>query len=132
MEDYEYLNDKGLGDYFHQAEQTRDMAAALKGVDVVAMPSRWEACGLLAMEALAAGVPIIGSDCVGLREVLRDSPALVCRAGDAESLKNALVDQFRQAGEKKLQFSDYQAQAVEKFSVKRPAASFRRLYEDLA
>ena len=130
-EDYQYLNDKGLGPYFHQAEQTNDMAAALKGVDLVAMPSRWEACGLLAMEALAAGVPIVGSDCIGLREVLEGTPARISRNGDSESLLDQIVADLNELPQRKEAFLEYQAEAVERFSIHRPATKLRSLYNDI-
>jgi len=130
-EDYQYLHDKGLGPCFHQAEQTNDMAAALKGVDLVAMPSRWEACGLLAMEALAAGVPIVGSDCIGLREVLEGTPARVSRNGDSESLLDQIVADLNELPQRKEAFLEYQAEAVERFSIHRPATKLRSLYEEI-
>ena len=34
-----------------------NIASTLKGLDVVVMPSLWEACPLLAMETLVAGIP---------------------------------------------------------------------------
>lgn len=43
----------------------------------IVMPSRWEASGLLAMEVLCMGIPIIASDCIGLRETTRETPAIV-------------------------------------------------------
>ncbi|KPQ01370.1 glycosyltransferase family 4 protein [Marinobacter sp. HL-58] len=130
-EDYEYLTKKGLDNYFHQCDQTNDMAAAIKGVDVVVMPSRWEACGLLAMEALAAGKPIIGSNCIGLREVLEGSPADMCEVGDSQSLKMKLVDYVLGINEKVQQFQDYQSIAVDRFSISKPANSLRHLYTEM-
>ncbi|WP_158223067.1 glycosyltransferase family 4 protein [Halovibrio salipaludis] len=130
-EDYDYLREKGLGDLFHQAEQTNDMAAALKGVDVVAMPSRWEACGLLAMEAMAAGVPIVGSDCVGLREILAGSPAQTIHTGDSRSLRDALIRELEDLPSRTTAFEAYQSKAVERFAIDRPAKAIRSLYQDL-
>lgn len=43
-------------------------AAAYGGVDLVAMPSRWEAFGLVALEARAAGRGLVCADVDGLRE----------------------------------------------------------------
>lgn len=130
-EDYDYLKQKGLGDYFHQMEQTNDMASALKGVDIVAMPSRWEACGLLAMEALASGKPLIGSDCTGLREVLEGTPAKKIRTGSSESLVAALVEEFESLPAREKEFKDYQDVAVERFHIRRPARELRNLYQKL-
>lgn len=130
-EDYDYLKQKGLGDYFHQMEQTDDMASALKGVDIVVMPSRWEACGLLAMEALAAGKPVIGSDCTGLREVLEGTPAKKIRTGSSDSLAEALVEELENLPAREKAFTDYQDLAVERFHVRRPAQELRNLYRQL-
>jgi len=131
-EDYDYLRQKGLGRYFHQHEQTHDVAGMLKAVDLVAMPSRWEACGLLAMEALAAGVPIVGSDCIGLREVLAGSPARPFRAGDTAALQAAIVTELRQIKQRRGVFLDYQSEAVVRFHIDRPARALADLYTSLA
>ena len=45
-----------------------DPAAALAGVDAVAMPSRWEAFGLAGREARAAGRPLLAAATDGLRD----------------------------------------------------------------
>jgi glycosyltransferase involved in cell wall biosynthesis len=44
--------------------------ALLQDVDAVVMPSRWEAFGLVAIEAMRAGVPVIGSNRGALPEVI--------------------------------------------------------------
>jgi glycosyltransferase involved in cell wall biosynthesis len=67
-----------------------DAGPILRQLHVLLMPSLWEACPLLPMEAMAAGVPVLGSDCIGLREVLQDTPAEVAPAGDAEAWCHAL------------------------------------------
>lgn len=45
---------------------TRDVPGFLSGLDVVAMPSRWESFGQVALEARAAARPLIATDCDGL------------------------------------------------------------------
>jgi glycosyltransferase involved in cell wall biosynthesis len=65
-------------------------AGALQELDAVVMPSRREACPLVAMEAMVLGCPLIASDCIGLREVTRGTPALTSVTGDARSLASAI------------------------------------------
>lgn len=130
-EDYAYLEELGLKDYFHQMSQTNNMAGALKGVDLVAMPSRWEACGLLAMEALAAGVPIVGSACVGLREVLDGSPAQQVPIGNYGALADALVGEIKILDQRRDAFQAYQHEAVKRFAIDRPAGALANLYRQL-
>lgn len=128
-EDYQYLKERGLSDYFIQAPKTDDMPGAMKGVDAVAMPSKWEACGLLAMEALAAGVPIVGTDCVGLNEVLRGSPARIVKPASPDALSEALVDLLYESDRQS--FRDYQAVARQRFDVGRAASELADLYRQI-
>lgn len=52
---------------------TREQVAVLlHKMDAVVMPSRWEAFGLVAIEAMRAGVPVIGSNRGALPEIIRD------------------------------------------------------------
>ncbi len=48
-----------------------EVFALLRRQDVVIMPSRWEAFGLVALEAMRAGVPVIVSDRGALPEIIR-------------------------------------------------------------
>lgn len=54
-----------------------DPVAAMAAVDVVAMPSRWEAYGLVALEARAAGRPVLVSGVDGLADHMRDGAVRV-------------------------------------------------------
>lgn len=130
-EDYQYLNKKNLGSYFHQLPQTHDMPGALKGVDVIAMPSRWEACGLLAMEALSAGVPIVGTNCIGLREVLDGSPAQQVNVDDARGLSKALRYELNNEEVRARDFQRYAPVAFDRFCIDRPASELLVLYQKL-
>lgn len=127
-EDFALIEEKGLSPYFMQLPGTNDMPAAIRGVDLVVMPSRWEACPLLPMEVLSCGVPIIGTGCVGLREVLLNTPAKVIPVGDARKLATAIVEQL---GEGKSRFVEYQSTAIERFSADEHAHELYQLYIEL-
>jgi D-inositol-3-phosphate glycosyltransferase len=51
---------------------TTEVAAWMRAADVVVVPSRREPLGLAAVESLACGTPVVGSNVGGLREVVRD------------------------------------------------------------
>jgi glycosyltransferase involved in cell wall biosynthesis len=72
-----------------------DTAPVLQQLDLLLMPSQWEALALLPLEAMVAGVPVLGTDCIGLREVLRDTPSRMTRTGDREDLYRGLVEAWR-------------------------------------
>ncbi|MCZ2839547.1 MSMEG_0565 family glycosyltransferase [Modestobacter sp. VKM Ac-2985] len=65
-----------------------ELPALVAAADVFAFPSTKEGFGLAAMEALAAGVPVVTRDLPVLREVFGDAAAF---AGDAGELAVALL-----------------------------------------
>jgi glycosyltransferase involved in cell wall biosynthesis len=66
-----------------------DAAALIAGFDVLAVPSRYEAFGYVALEALQVGTPVVAADVGGLPEVVGDAGVLV-EQGDPEALAAAI------------------------------------------
>jgi glycosyltransferase involved in cell wall biosynthesis len=81
---------EGLRGHVTLRDAVPDVAPVLPQLNLVVVPSLWEASSLVSMEAMAAGVPVLGSDCPGLREVLRGTPSRTFTAGDAASLEVGL------------------------------------------
>jgi glycosyltransferase involved in cell wall biosynthesis len=82
---------RGLQNVIYFMPFEPNISPILKGLDLVVMPSLWEACGLLAMEAMVSGVPLIGTDCIGLREVLHATPCKIIPARNSEALADAIA-----------------------------------------
>jgi glycosyltransferase involved in cell wall biosynthesis len=103
----------------------------IKGCDAVVMPSRHEAWGLLACEALVAAIPVIASDAMGLREAIRDTPTIVFPAENhealAEAMHAAMLDQSMAA-----RFAEFRPIAAQRFDVRHSAAKLVALFEKLA
>lgn len=129
-EDFAMIAERGLEEYFVRIPHTDDIAAALRGVDLVAMPSLWEACGLLAMEALVAGTPIVGTGCIGLREVLDGSPACTVEPADSVALADAVEQELRTP--RRQEFADYAPQAALRFALEQPVQELLALYANTA
>lgn len=128
-EEYLDIESRGLGNYFHMMQFTDDMPSVIRAMDIVAMPSLWESSGLLGMEALVSGVPIIGSNCIGLREVLADSPAIMVSPKDSKALAKTIAKEINSPSKKEFQrFSDI---ARERFSIQRPALELKKLYDEI-
>jgi glycosyltransferase involved in cell wall biosynthesis len=81
---------QGLSSYFTIRDVVADVVPILQELDILVVPSLWEASSLVSMEAMAAGVPVLGTDCPGLREVLRDTPSRTVATGDVAALECGL------------------------------------------
>lgn len=117
----------GLGDFFEFSEFRVSVAGLLAELDAVVIPSRWEAGPLVPMEVLTAGCPLIASDCIGLREVVRGTPALLARAEDADSLAQQMRTAMGHTAELRESFLDYSKSACERFDVRRTAVATEEL-----
>jgi glycogen(starch) synthase len=68
-----------------------DLAALLRAVDAVVLPSRYEPFGIVALEAAAAGAPLVASTAGGLGEVVLDGETgLSFPPGDVRGLAAAV------------------------------------------
>ena len=82
---------KGLSGKVHFVGWVEDRSAFFRSIDILCMPSRVEAFGLVLIEALAHAVPVIASDNSGSREiVVTERDALVVPSSDPEGLAQAL------------------------------------------
>ena len=81
---------RGLATVISFLGLVRDAGPILRQLDLLVMPSLWEACPLLPMEAMVAGVPVLGTDCIGLREVLAGTPSVMVPAGEAVRLSESI------------------------------------------
>ena len=62
----------------------KDIPEMLQGADCFVFPSKREGLGIAALEAMAAGLPLITSDCRGTREYMEDGrTGYVCCSGKA-------------------------------------------------
>lgn len=122
---------RGVQRYFSFLPATNEMPAALRGCDAVLMPSLWEAMPLLAMEALAAGVPLIASSCIGLKEACAGSPAIVCSPGDTRSLLEAVNTFLRERTARQAEAEQYRGEAVRRFDRRHTAERLKSLYDSM-
>jgi len=87
-----------------------DLAQLMRSADVFVLPSVYEPFGLVFLEAMACGSPVIASDCGGAKDVIRESGLLALnlatlipplREGDLDD-EERYVSDFQQAIEKHL------------------------------
>jgi glycosyltransferase involved in cell wall biosynthesis len=101
----------------------------LADLDLVVVPSLWEASSLVSMEAMATGVPVLGSDCPGLREVLRGTPSVMVRTGDVPALFQGLCRFLERPWTRAARH--YAPAARDRFDCSRPARRLQELFDRL-
>lgn len=83
------IEGSGLGDRLHLHEPVGDITLLLAQADVLVMTSRNEAYGRVTVEALQAGVPVIGYRAGATSEILEEGGGLLVPA-DVTALEHAL------------------------------------------
>lgn len=82
----------GLGGCIELVGERSDVPLLLQASDVLVFPSQNEGFGLVALEALASGTPVVSFDLPSLRDVARDTQALrMARAGTADAFAAELL-----------------------------------------
>jgi len=85
-------NALGVADRVEFLGYVESVPPVLAGLDVLVVPSLSEASSLIAMEALALGVPVIASDVGGLPEVVTHGEnGLLVPPGDVEAIASAVT-----------------------------------------
>jgi N-acetyl-alpha-D-glucosaminyl L-malate synthase BshA len=94
------------------------------------LPSDAESFGLAALEAMACGVPVIGTSVGGLPEVVEDGKSGYLRpVGDVDGMARAALSLLRDS-QKLAAFSrEARRRAVEEFPTEKALARYRKLYE---
>lgn len=68
-----------------------DVNRIMKSVDLFVLSSNWEGFGLVAIEAMASGLPVIASDVKGLSEIVKGY-GLLFNKGDFQELARIIQD----------------------------------------
>jgi N-acetyl-alpha-D-glucosaminyl L-malate synthase BshA len=83
----------GVADSVSFLGKLDQIAPLLAAADLFLLPSQSESFGLSALEALASGVPVIGTNAGGLPEVVRDGETgVLCGVGDIPGMAAASLE----------------------------------------
>ncbi|MGB9736993.1 glycosyltransferase family 4 protein [Chloroflexus sp.] len=98
--------------------------------DVAVFPSLYEPFGIVALEAFAAGCPVIVSDAGGLAEVVQhELNGLVVPAGNAMALANALLTTLHAPAESRMRAARGAALARAYYTWNRIAGEVKAVYD---
>ena len=120
----------GLGNTIRFHPFHPDIDRFIQGCDAVVVPSRHEAFPLLPCEALSAGVPVIASEAMGLREAVADTPSMMFPVDDHEALARTMLIALTDPSIRN-RFHAFQPTAVDRFDVTRSAQSLMDMFQGL-
>jgi N-acetyl-alpha-D-glucosaminyl L-malate synthase BshA len=98
--------------------------------DVFLLPSELESFGLSALEAMACGVPVIGSDAGGLPEVVTSGETgYLLPVGDVEGMAARALELFRDDRRRGLMGAAGRERAEQHFGAERIVTQYEQYYE---
>ena len=117
----------GLGDRFRLLDRIPDPMTLLKGLDMFALPSIWEGLPIALLEAMSAGLPVVGTTVSGIEEVIEHNRSgLLVPPADAAALANAILSLAADPVARR-RLAEGAANRVGRFAPDLVAAAYRQL-----
>jgi glycosyltransferase involved in cell wall biosynthesis len=123
---------KGLMEYFEFRDFAANVTPILRKIRVLAIPSLGEAGPLVPMEGLVSGTPIVAFSCIGLKEILNNTPAIMVPVGDSEAMARELARIKEEYEDIKRQFEAFVPSAMERYDVRKSVKLLDNLLKGLA
>ncbi len=122
----------GIAERVHFLGFQKAMPALMRSVDILAFPSRYEPCGLVLLEAMASGLPVITARSTGGADFITPDVGIVLEdsedvAGLAAAIQSVLADPDRYAA-----MSHHAAEAAKRHSWQAMAGQYIDLLREAA
>jgi len=123
----------GVGDRFRFLGPISTVAQHLAAADLFLLTSRWENLPISIVEAFRAGLPVIATDCGGVKELVDDSVGQLCAVGDVAGLARAITALIDDPLLRARKGAAARARSGEaRFDPDAVHAEFERMYRDLS
>ncbi len=111
----------------------REVAAAMRGCTVFALPSRYEGLGCVYLEAMSVGKPVVGCRGQGIGEIIHHgSNGFLVGAGNEKELALALTMLLRDEALRRHLGAAARDTILERFTLAHQAAILKRIYRESA
>ena len=82
----------GVAQHLRMPGFRKDIPSILKALDLFVMPSHMEGLGTSVLDAMAAGVPVVGTEAGGMPEsVIDEETGLLCPIRDGKAIAGAVL-----------------------------------------
>lgn len=128
----ELSRDLGICDHVRFVGKQQDMEEIMAVADLFLLPSEYESFGLAALEAMAAGAPVVSSNAGGLPEIVEQGKCgYMADVGDVESMGryalDILTDDARLAN-----FKEAARAKAKQFDIHNIIPEYEQLYKQVA
>jgi N-acetyl-alpha-D-glucosaminyl L-malate synthase BshA len=128
----ELVKELHLSDHVHFLGEQDYLESLLAVSDLLLLPSEQESFGLVALEAMSCGVPVVGSQVGGLPEVvLHGATGYLLPVGEVREMADAAVKLLVDSGEHQRMSEEAKKRARERFEASTIIPQYERLYESL-
>jgi N-acetyl-alpha-D-glucosaminyl L-malate synthase BshA len=122
----------GISDRVLFLGKQESVAELLACADLFMLPSESESFGLSALEAMASEVPVVGTRCGGLEELVEDgATGRLLPVGAVDAMANATIEILSESGKQQEMGRAGRAEAQAKYSIERILSMYEGYYEEL-
>lgn len=108
-----------------------DVYSIIDKLDLLILPSLWEGFGLVLLEAMALGKPIVATNVGGIPEVVKDGEAgILIPPKDSDALANAIIKLLKDKQLAKRMGEAGRKRVEEYFQANRMAEEIKEIYEE--
>ncbi len=110
-----------------------DVPSLLRELDVFCLPSKYEGMPMTILEAMAAGVPVVGSDVLGIQElIVPDRTGFLCPEGDPTALARALLRALDDQSLRDEVVSNARAEVYSRYRLTSTVEAYANVFSQLA
>jgi len=116
--------------YFLGSQDHQQMVKLFNIADVVAAPSRFEPFGLVALESLACGTPVIASNAEGFKQTINEQVGCLIELDDYKTLAEKVTIFIRDGFKEKIKYKSA-AYVKQNFSWARTVSHIESVYKQI-
>lgn len=127
-----WIRDAGLSDNMRLLGAVSPVAVHLAAADIFLLTSRWENLPVSIVEAFRAGLPVVATDCGGVRELVDDPVGAIVPVEQPEATAAALLELIKDEDLRTRKgHAAFQRSQEDRFTPLKVHARFEALYRDL-
>ncbi len=127
------VDELGIADRVLFTGLRSDVPELLPGFDVSCLSSVHEGAPLVVLEAMAAGVPVVATDCGALRDLVADGEdGFIVPVGDPRAIADRLAQLIADPDLRHAMGERARARAEREFSIEQTVQGYQRLFSGLA